>query len=452
MPVHLTRSRFLVLLIVVILLTPTAVSGAAHYFGPNSESAPSTSNASVVGGNTTANGTGNIAFVSTQGKETRVGSRLVAVNTTTKQPLWTHTSFCRYYDVDPLNRSTLLVSADTEGCLKGSGFEALIIDWRNDTVLDRFPLPPDTHDVDSLGGGEYAVADKKNDRIYVYNLTHDRITWQYRFKPRFPRSAGGGPADYSHDYTHLNDIDTIDNGSAFLVSPRNFDRVMAIEYPSKQLRWVLGEQDNKTTLNKQHNPVLLSRDPLEVLVADSENDRVIEYTRTDGKWRQSWVYVQNLDWPRDADRLPDGNTLIVDTYNQRVLEITPEKQVVWRYQVEGFAPYDVERLRYGDEPAGPSITALARNGSASTNSATDTNTSTVSGAPSAGARARSKNDLIGRTVEVYDEWYTTAQWVVPSWVGRIEFGLAILAIVVVIGWSVAEALFAVGRRTTMRLS
>ncbi|MFC7173233.1 hypothetical protein ACFQL0_07375 [Haloplanus litoreus] len=73
----------------------------------------------------------------------------------------------------------------------------------------------------------------------------------------------------------------IDNGSAFLVSPRNFDRVMAIDRETKETRWTLGEEDNYDILHEQHNPVLLQRDPLTVLVADSENDRIVEYRRTD---------------------------------------------------------------------------------------------------------------------------------------------------------------------------
>ena len=448
-PGHLTRFRLLGLLVIVVLLAPAAVSGVTHYLTADASGVSPTQNETATNESTTRNKIQNITFVSTQGKETRVGSRLVALNTATKQPLWTHTRFCRYYDVDPLNQSTLLVSADTAGCLDGKGFEALIIDWRNNTVLNRFPLPPDTHDVDFLGNGEYAVADKKHDRAYIYNQSVDRITWQYRFKPHFPRSAGGGPDRYAGDYTHLNDIDSINNGSSFLVSPRNFDRVMAIKRSSKQLQWVLGGENNKEILYEQHNPVLLSRDPLTVLVADSENDRVVEYTRTQNEWRQTWVYSQNLGWPRDADRLPNGNTLIVDTQGQRVLEVTPEKEIVWQTPIDGFAPYDIERLQSGDEPAGPPTIVLEEwNESVEPNNTTETDTSNSSGATPSGAKPGPENGLGERLVEVYNEGYMTAQWVVPSWVGHVEFWLAVLAIVVALGWLAIEAISAVRRRTT----
>jgi hypothetical protein len=43
-----------------------------------------------------------------------------------------------------------------------------------------------------------------------------------------------------------------------------------------------------------------------------------------------WRYplLDRITWPaRDADRLPNGNTLI--TAADRILEVTPDKEVVW---------------------------------------------------------------------------------------------------------------------------
>ena len=63
---------------------------------------------------------------------------------------------------------------------------------------------------------------------------------------------------------------------------------MLIDRKSKRIRWTLGEEDNYDILNEQHNPVLLSQDPVTVLVADSENNRVIEYEKTKSGWKRTW--------------------------------------------------------------------------------------------------------------------------------------------------------------------
>jgi hypothetical protein len=63
-----------------------------------------------------------------------------------------------------------------------------------------------------------------------------------------------------------------------------------------------------------------------------------------------------MQWPRDADRLPNGHTLVADTNTGRLLEVDRNGSVVWSMEnVPG--NYDVERLNTGDESAGgPSAT------------------------------------------------------------------------------------------------
>ncbi|MFQ3319609.1 MAG: hypothetical protein ACI80F_001680 [Natronomonas sp.] len=81
-----------------------------------------------------------------------------------------------------------------------------------------------------------------------------------------------------------------------------------------------------------------------VLIADSRNDRVVEYAREDGEWTRAWVLRGGgLDEPRDADRLPNGNTLVVDRRGDRLLEVTPTGEVVWEFYAP-WQPYDAERI------------------------------------------------------------------------------------------------------------
>ena len=110
-------------------------------------------------------------------------------------------------------------------------------------------------------------------------------------------------------------------------------------------------------------------------MADSENGRVLEYQRVDpetgepttgpdGEWRRTWGWRDaRLQWPRDADRLPSGRTLVVDSHGDRVLEVVPNGSVVWNVTIG--MPYDAERLDTGDESTdGRAITTTGVGGSA----------------------------------------------------------------------------------------
>lgn len=84
-------------------------------------------------------------------------------------------------------------------------------------------------------------------------------------------------------------------------------------------------------LDNQHNPQYLS--PTRILVADAGNDRVVELHKTaSGSWTVAWelhsVGGVPFDWPRDADLLPNGNVLITDTFNSRIVEVAPIGTVV----------------------------------------------------------------------------------------------------------------------------
>ena len=115
---------------------------------------------------------------------------------------------------------------------------------------------------------------------------------------------------------------------------------------------MINEDGDARVLNKQHNPQLLGPDA--VLVADSENDRVVELHEENGEWTVAWQADSaggiGFDWPRDADRLPNGNTLVTDSRNNRVVELNASGDVVWSARVPT-VPYEADRPP-GEYPAG----------------------------------------------------------------------------------------------------
>ncbi|MFC7194381.1 arylsulfotransferase family protein [Halosimplex aquaticum] len=167
---------------------------------------------------------------------------------------------------------------------------------------------------------------------------------------RVPRSGGG---EWPNDWTHLNDVEMLPDGRV-MASPRNQDQVVFIDPETGlQENWTLGAENNYSVLYEQHNPDYIpeSRGGPAVVVADSHNNRVVEFQRRNGSWEQSWQWSDDdMQWTRDADRLPNGNTLIVDSNGGRVLEVAPNGSVVWNVTLS--SAYDAERLGTGDESAG----------------------------------------------------------------------------------------------------
>jgi len=206
------------------------------------------------------------------------------------------------------------------------------------------------HDVDRINETHVAMAGIVEDRVYIVNTTSNETVWEWRAEYDY-RSTSGGKW---FDWTHLNDVEVLPDGR-LMASLRNQDSVVFLD-PNKPGRealienWTLGADGNHSILHKQHNPDYIpqSRGGPAVVIGDSENHRAVEYQRRNGTWVRTWTRNKSdYEWVRDADRLPNGNTLIVSTRNDRVYGVGPNDERLWTVDVG--MPYDIERLGTGDE-------------------------------------------------------------------------------------------------------
>ena len=242
----------------------------------------------------------------------------------------------------------------TDACTR-NGFERVNLTTGNVSKIYSVTTPGKEatryHDADRIGENRLLVADIAYDRVFIRNTKTNEITWQWSAHEQYdPRTTGGR---YPEDWTHINDVEMLDDGRV-MVSVRNHDEVLFIR-PGQgvQENWTLGLDDRTDVLYEQHNPDYIpkSQGGPAVLVADSENNRVIEYQREGGEWNASWTWQDaRLQWPRDADRLPNGHTLITDSNGNRVLEVNKAGKIVWSARIA--FPYEAERLGTGDESAG----------------------------------------------------------------------------------------------------
>jgi hypothetical protein len=277
-----------------------------------------------------------------------------------------------YHDVDPVPgkaRTVEYVASDRTDAGRCSAD-----DWCMENVVERVNLTTgevrrvhtivsdhdgssQIHDVDRVNESVLLVGDiRYPDRVYMVNTTTDERIWEWRVAEAFEPDSGGS---YPGDWTHLNDVEYLHDGRV-MVNLRNQDQVVFVEPGTGiQRDWTLGSDGNHSRLYEQHNADYIpeSDGGPAVLVADSENNRIVEFQRVDGSWKRSWVWADaRLQWPRDADRLPDGDTLVADSHGSRLLSVSPNGSVDWSIPFPD-GSYDLELLGTDDESDGPSAVA-----------------------------------------------------------------------------------------------
>jgi hypothetical protein len=354
----------------------------------------------------------------------------------------THT---RYWDVDPISGTEATVEYVYADHLNASDCGGESVCTRNGVervnlttgevtpVFSRVtPGKHSTrwHDADRIDDSRLAVADIANDRVFVVDTTTGIVEWSWNAQSEFPVTESGGP--YPEDWTHLNDVEVLDDGR-LMASLRNHDQVVFLDRETGLIEdWTLGEDGAHGIVYEQHNPdyIPAERGGPSVLVADSENDRVVEYHRSGEDWERTWTWRDDgLAWPRDADRLPDGGTLVTDSNGNRVLEVAENGSVVWEMDVA--FPYEAERLDTGDESTG----GPARNG---TNPGADPEMTAVADgtATPAGEADGEGGSLLGSLGS--GPLVNAVRYVLPVWMGGPEILGLVVASLAALLWIALE--------------
>ncbi len=183
-----------------------------------------------------------------------------------------------------------------------------------------------SHDADRLANGNTLIAfgagDTKGDaQVKEIDPAGNRV-WSWYAKDVFSEAEYAGISD--EGWTHTNAVTRLENGNT-LISPRNFNIIAEVDQEGKLVRTI-----GKGLLEGQHDPVVLANGNL--LIANHvEPHAAIEL---DPSGNVVWQYTipNRRSWPvRDANRLPNGNTLI--TESDRIIEVTKDGQVVWAFRM-----------------------------------------------------------------------------------------------------------------------
>lgn len=118
----------------------------------------------------------------------------------------------------------------------------------------------------------------------------------------------------------------------FLVSIRELDALVVVDIDAGEVVWALSGM-----WSRQHEPTLLENGHLLLFdnLGNAGRSKVVEVEPL----RQSvvWTYGVERHEPLFSGtcgavaRLPNGNTLITESNNGRVIEVTPDKQIVWEF-------------------------------------------------------------------------------------------------------------------------
>lgn len=206
-----------------------------------------------------------------------------------------------------------------------------------------------SHDVDRLPNGDTIYVRgwvaKGEDLVREVNPA-GKLVWSWNGLAQYDRPPFAGNDD--EGWMHTNAVTRLFNGNT-MISLRNIDRTVIVDPAGNVVHEILygrgipaarraevKKRRGSSAVFRPHDPELESDG--HIVVASPGTNRAIEVrwngalVRTIGKW----PLKADAHGLRDANRLPNGNTLLVGFF--RIFEVTPDGQVVWSLHRKGVAP------------------------------------------------------------------------------------------------------------------
>ncbi len=251
----------------------------------------------------------------------------------------------------PLNPPITIVDIDT---VPGEPEVYLITDFQNRVVMGynaatsqpvsvnlisgkNVQTPQDAFPFRERGTLKVLITDSQTRRVLKVNANNGNLEWSYQNGLLNPRDAVMLP-----------------RSSEVLICDSGNDRIVTVDTTTDAITWQFGDR------SIFRNPVDVDFDPTSALnvdvylVTDQDNHRVILVRRDNsqitfqfGKTGVSGNTDSTLTSPIDADPLPNGNILIADQGNSRLIEVNRQGQVVWRIARDLFDLRDADRIGSG---------------------------------------------------------------------------------------------------------
>jgi hypothetical protein len=212
---------------------------------------------------------------------------------------------------------------------------------RSGKVVWQYLTSRISHDADRLPNGNTIFVcgndDQKNDAQVVEVNYKGEIVWKWYAKDYYDKAPYN--SIYNEGWTHTNAVSRLPNGNT-LISPRNFNFMVEIA-PDGKVVATYGEG----IFQAQHDPALLANG--NILLANHDRPhRAIEFDPKTGQvvW-QSAGFEQSATPVRDANRLPNDNTLI--TCSNKIVEVTADGEIVWQMSLKNITFTGIEAAGLG---------------------------------------------------------------------------------------------------------
>jgi hypothetical protein len=159
-----------------------------------------------------------------------------------------------------------------------------------------------------------------DNRVFIVN-EEGEIIWQY------------GPAELNTPVhsLFLSEFPGLPGFHVMITDQAN-ERVILVNVLTHQVDWQYGTDGVVGTgpdqLSNPNSAELLENG--HVLIADENNNRVIEVT-VDKQIVKTFTGSGTVSGAAFASRLRNGNTLITDSNNNRIIEVSPSDVIVWQY-------------------------------------------------------------------------------------------------------------------------
>ena len=222
-------------------------------------------------------------------------------------------------DVEPLPNGNILFLLPRNGVYEIT---------RGKQIAWKYLDPKVSHDADRLPDGNTLIAFGASDAMSDMQVKEVNprggIVWSWYARDSFNRAPYLGISN--EGWTHTNAVTRLANGNT-LVSLRNFNLMAEVDPGGKLVR-TLGDG----IAVGQHDPEV--QPDGNILFANHGQPQAAVEMAPNGTVLWQLNFPDQKSWPlRDADRLPNGNTLITGV--DRIVEVTPEKELVWRLMLKG---------------------------------------------------------------------------------------------------------------------
>ncbi|MEM8882964.1 MAG: aryl-sulfate sulfotransferase [Planctomycetota bacterium] len=211
-----------------------------------------------------------------------------------------------------------------------------------------------TYEVETYDGVDY-----EGDGIQIVDRDTNELLWEWLifdyFDPRdyqdFPEINNIGLSRLGLDWSHSNAVVWDEARGLIWVSVRHLDRLIGIDYPSGDIVITIGDEGlgGEGLIGHQHAPEI--QPDGSILLWDNGNGKNPQQSRAvqfafDEMAGTIDVVFEWIDNPPfydpavgDANRLPNGNTLITAGVSGRLIEVTPAGRIVWEKRFDDGPEY-----------------------------------------------------------------------------------------------------------------